>query len=139
MVSAAPTAPARGNDVSTPAAESVARHAESQAKSARPHQPITTLVPDRSGRPPIAEVPVDGNAQGSVYLQVEDVAERLRCSTRTIHELTRTCAIPHRRLPGTRRCLFREEDLEVWENGAPLEVTELPRGGRLVRPHPAAT
>src|SRR6266540_3244180 len=39
----------------------------------------------------------------SPYLLVEDVARRLRCSCRTIHELTRTCAIPHRRLPGGRR------------------------------------
>ena len=44
---------------------------------------------------------------GGPYLLVEDVAERLRCSTRTVHELTRTNAIPHRRLPGSRRCLFR--------------------------------
>jgi excisionase family DNA binding protein len=83
-------------------------------------------------------VPADAAARSNAYLQVEDVAERLRCSTRTIHELTRTSAIPHRRLPGTRRCLFREEELEAWENGSPLEATELPRGGRLVLPRPAA-
>lgn len=70
----------------------------------------------------------------SPYLLVEDVAERLRCSTRTIHELTRTNSIPHRRLPGTRRCLFRPEELEAWENGSPLEVTTLPGGGRVVTP-----
>ncbi|HUP21988.1 MAG TPA: helix-turn-helix domain-containing protein [Thermoanaerobaculia bacterium] len=72
------------------------------------------------------------------YLLVEDVAERLRCSIRTIHELTRTNAIPHRRLPGTRRCLFRLDELQAWENGTPLEVTVLPRGGRLVLPRRAA-
>ena len=71
---------------------------------------------------------------GSPYLLVEDVAERLRCSTRTVHELTRTNAIPHRRLPGSRRCLFRPDELEAWENGTPLEVTALPRGGRVVAP-----
>lgn len=70
----------------------------------------------------------------SPYLLVEDVAQRLRCSCRTIHELTRTCAIPHRRLPGGRRCLFREDELEAWEAGAPLEVIETDRGGRVVRP-----
>ena len=68
------------------------------------------------------------------YLLVEDVAERLRCSTRTVHELTRTKSIPHRRLPGSRRCLFRSDELEAWERGSPLEVTELPRGGRVVIP-----
>lgn len=72
------------------------------------------------------------------YLLVEDVAERLRCSIRTVHELTRTNAIPHRRLPGTRRCLFRLDELEAWEDGAPLEVSELPRCGRLVVPRRAA-
>jgi len=70
----------------------------------------------------------------SPYLLVEDVAERLHCSTRTIHELTRTNSIPHRRLPGSRRCLFRPDELEAWENGSPLEVTALPRGGRVVTP-----
>lgn len=74
---------------------------------------------------------------GSPYLLVEDVAERLRCSTRTVHELTRTNAIPHRRLPGARRCLFRREELEAWEDGTPLEVTPLPRGGRVVSPRRA--
>lgn len=71
---------------------------------------------------------------GSPYLLVEDVAERLRCSTRTIHELTRTNSIPHRRLPGSRCCLFRPDELEAWENGTALEVTALPRNGRVVTP-----
>ncbi|MGH3093860.1 MAG: helix-turn-helix transcriptional regulator [Gaiellaceae bacterium] len=70
----------------------------------------------------------------SPYLLVEDVARRLRCSRRTVHELTRTCAIPYRRLPGGRRCLFREDELEAWEEGATLEVIETVRGGRVVRP-----
>jgi excisionase family DNA binding protein len=73
----------------------------------------------------------------SLYLLVEDVAERLHCSIRTIHELTRTNAIPHRRPPGTRRCLFRADELEAWENGSPLQVTKLPRGGRVVTPQGA--
>jgi len=70
----------------------------------------------------------------SPYRLVEDVAERLHCSTRTVHELTRTNSIPHRRLPGSRRCLFRPDELDAWENGAPLSVVDLPRGGRLVTP-----
>jgi hypothetical protein len=51
-----------------------------------------------------------------------------------VHELTRQGLIPHRRLPGSRRCLFREDELESWECGAPLEMVALERGGRLVRP-----
>jgi excisionase family DNA binding protein len=65
---------------------------------------------------------------------VEEVAERLRCSTRSVYELTRTFAIPHRRLPGSRRCLFLLPELEAWEAGAPLEVVRTARGGRVVRP-----
>jgi excisionase family DNA binding protein len=71
------------------------------------------------------------------YLLVEDVAERLHCSIRTVHELTRTSSIPHRRLAGSRRCLFRVDELEAWENGSALEAIDLPRGGRLVTPGPS--
>ncbi len=74
----------------------------------------------------------------SPYLLVEDVADRLHVSPRTVHELTRTAAIPHRRLPGARRCLFREDELSAWEDGATLEVIDQPRGGRIVRPKVAA-
>jgi excisionase family DNA binding protein len=70
----------------------------------------------------------------SPYLVAEEVAERLRCSLRTIHELTRLRQIPHRRLPGSRRCLFLPVELEAWENGAALETVELRQGGRVVRP-----
>jgi hypothetical protein len=70
----------------------------------------------------------------SPYLLVEDVAARLRCSTRTIHELTRTARIPHRRLPASRRCLFLLDELERWEAGATLQLRNLPRGGRVVSP-----
>lgn len=77
---------------------------------------------------------MSASPNGSPYLLVEDVAARLHCSTRTVHELTRTLGIPHRRLPGSRRCLFTETELELWENGARLEVVEMPRGGRVVKP-----
>ena len=69
-----------------------------------------------------------------VFLLVEEVADRLRCSTRTIHELTRTHAIPHFKRPGSRRCLFREDWLAAWESGADIDVVEQDRGGRVVRP-----
>lgn len=76
----------------------------------------------------------------SPFLSVEEVAERLRCSTRTVYEMTRSSTIPHRRFPGGRRCLFIPSELEAWEDGAPLETTYLPRGGRVVRPaHSART
>jgi Helix-turn-helix domain len=70
----------------------------------------------------------------SPYLTVEDVAARYRCSVRTVHELTRTLAIPHRRLPGSRRCLFLEAELELYDGGTELEVREQSGGGRVVRP-----
>jgi excisionase family DNA binding protein len=70
----------------------------------------------------------------SPYLTVEEVAERLHRKPRTIHELTRTAAIPHRRPSGTRRCLFIPSEVDAWLNGAELEVRELPQGGRVVRP-----
>ena len=68
------------------------------------------------------------------FLITSEVAARLRCSLRTVHELTRFNRIPHRRLAGARRCLFRTDELEAWENGARLEVHDLPDGGRIVRP-----
>jgi excisionase family DNA binding protein len=76
----------------------------------------------------------DLTAARSPFLTVEEVAARERCSVRRIHELTRTGAIPHFRLPGSRRCLFKPDELEKWEAGAELEMLELRRGGRIVRP-----
>jgi hypothetical protein len=70
----------------------------------------------------------------SPFLLVADVAERYAVSTRWVLERTRLRAIPHRRLPGSRRCLFLADDLLAWENGAELQVVELADGGRLVRP-----
>jgi predicted DNA-binding transcriptional regulator AlpA len=70
----------------------------------------------------------------SPFLLVEDVCERYSVSKRWVLKRTRTGTIPHRRLPGSRRCLFVEADLAAWENGASLEVRELGAGGRLVRP-----
>jgi excisionase family DNA binding protein len=68
------------------------------------------------------------------FLTCEEVAERLRCSVRSVHELTRTNSVPFRRLPGQRRCLFVEAELVAWEDGARLEVVELEHGGRVVKP-----
>lgn len=35
---------------------------------------------------------------------------------------------------GARRCYSKMDDLEEWQEGAPLEVLELADGGRRVRP-----
>ena len=70
----------------------------------------------------------------SPFLTVDAVARRLHVSTRTIHEMTRTNSIPHFKLPGRRRCLFRAEDLEQWEQGSELAVVETSGGGRFVYP-----
>ena len=75
-----------------------------------------------------------GHHASSPYLLVEEVAQRLRCSTRRVRELCRLHEIPHRKLPGSRRLLFLAQELELWENGMELEAIELPRGGRVVRP-----
>lgn len=70
----------------------------------------------------------------SPFLTADEVAARLRCSLRTVHELARRNEIPLRRLPGCRRLLFAAEHLTQWEDGAPLETIQLSRGGRVVRP-----
>jgi excisionase family DNA binding protein len=74
----------------------------------------------------------------SPYLMVEDVAALLGCSKRTVHERARLAEIPHRRPPAARRLLFVEAELRAWLDGAPLELVELPRGGRVVGPRDAA-
>jgi excisionase family DNA binding protein len=84
----------------------------------------------------VAERAHEVRTPASPYCTVEEVAERLRCSIATVHEWTRTGAIPHRRLPGSRRCLFLESELEAWEAGAELQVRELARGGRIVEVKP---
>ena len=68
------------------------------------------------------------------FLITSEVAARLRCSVRTVHELTRLGLIPPRRLPGSRRCLFRIDELEAWEDGARLETVDLGSAARVVRP-----
>jgi predicted DNA-binding transcriptional regulator AlpA len=73
-------------------------------------------------------------AIGGHFLVVEQVAQLIGVKPRTIHEYTRQeCGIPHRVLPGGRRCLFERAALEAWMNGAKLERIDLPRGGRIVR------
>ena len=68
------------------------------------------------------------------YLKVEDVAELLHISTRTVHEMTRQRRIPFRRPPYTRRCLFNLAEIEAWMNGAKLETEKFEGNGLAVRP-----
>jgi excisionase family DNA binding protein len=70
----------------------------------------------------------------SPFLTLEEAAVRLRLSARSMRELTRTATVPHRKTPGGRRCLFLADELDAWMLGAELDVRELPRGGRVVRP-----
>jgi predicted DNA-binding transcriptional regulator AlpA len=70
----------------------------------------------------------------SPYMLVEDVSALLGCSKRTVHERARLAQIPHRRPPSSRRLLFLESEIRAWLDGVELEVIELPRGGRVVRP-----
>ena len=71
---------------------------------------------------------------GSPFLLVEGAAALLGCSKRTVHERARLGEIPHRRPPAARRLLFLEPEIRAWLDGAPLELVELPRGSRVVRP-----
>jgi excisionase family DNA binding protein len=68
------------------------------------------------------------------YLTVAEAAALTRRSPRSIHELTRTARIPHRRPAGTLRCLFLEDELQAWMDGCGLEVVEAVGGGRVVKP-----
>jgi excisionase family DNA binding protein len=77
---------------------------------------------------------VEQQERSSPFLVTREVAALLRCSVRSIYELTRTEQIPFRRMAGTRRCLFRADEIASWLDGAGLEVVELGRGGRVVRP-----
>lgn len=67
------------------------------------------------------------------YLTVEAVAERLQCSPRTVQSLIARDALPYRRVPGMRRLLIVERELDAYIDGAELEIVALPRGGRVVR------
>lgn len=71
----------------------------------------------------------------SHFLRVIDVAKRWDVCVRTIHERTRTRTIPFRRFPHTRACLFLEEELLAFEQGAELLIDER-NGGVYVRPVP---
>jgi excisionase family DNA binding protein len=68
------------------------------------------------------------------YLTVEQAAELLHQSPRSIHERTRLRAIPMRKLRGTRRVLIPRDELFEFMGGADLEVVEKADGSVIVRP-----
>lgn len=68
----------------------------------------------------------------SPYLLVEAVADRYGCTVGTVQERCRLRQLPHRKLPGSRRLLFLEAELERYDAGGELVVKELARGGRVV-------
>jgi excisionase family DNA binding protein len=66
------------------------------------------------------------------YLLVEDIAARYGVSVRTVHSWTAAGRIPHRKIPGVRRCLFLEAELADWENGG--RVVEVENGRAKAEP-----
>ena len=70
------------------------------------------------------------------YLTVKDVAARYggAWSEWQIRELARTNRLPHRKHAGCSRLLFLETELDAYDDGAPLHVRTLPKGGRIVTP-----
>jgi excisionase family DNA binding protein len=69
------------------------------------------------------------------HLTIDEVADILRCSKRTVAELVRTHRIPHMRPPYMNRVLFPPAWLARWLNGEWELTTEYTTGGgRIVRP-----
>ena len=69
-------------------------------------------------------------------LTVEGVCDLLGVSKRTVHGWTSARTIPCRRIPGTRRIIFIENELRQWIDAGgnlPLEVIEQPHDGLIVR------
>ena len=69
----------------------------------------------------------------SPFLTLEEAAEYVRMSAYTLGEKCREYAAPHRKAPGSRRLLFRQNELEDWLDGAELEFVTQKKGGRVVR------
>lgn len=71
----------------------------------------------------------------SPYITVEEAAERLGYTPRTIRELCRTSRIPHRKLAGgSSPCKFLLAELDAWVDGAAVAVvTPAGHPGRVVK------
>jgi hypothetical protein len=68
------------------------------------------------------------------HMLVEDVAELVGANLRMLQARAAAGGAPHRRIPGTRRLLFLEDELHAWIDGAELETIRTPNGSRVVRP-----
>ena len=72
-------------------------------------------------------------------LLVEDVMRMFGVGRRTVHGWTSARTVPCRRIAGTRRIFFLEDEIRQWvDTGGtlPLDVSEQPNGGLVVRPKP---
>ena len=71
----------------------------------------------------------------SPYIDVEEAAERLGYTPRTIRELCRTSRIPHRNSRvAARRAEFIPAELDAWADGAQIvAVTPAGHPGRVVK------
>ena len=67
------------------------------------------------------------------FLTVEETAQQLRCSVRTVQERIAKGTVPHRKIAGLRRVLVPVDELELMIDGAELETVAAPNGGRIVR------
>jgi hypothetical protein len=68
------------------------------------------------------------------FLNITETAERYGTTPRALRDKTRKNLIPFTLRPGWKGCMFLPEHLDAWDDGAALEVVELPDGGKLVRP-----
>jgi excisionase family DNA binding protein len=68
------------------------------------------------------------------WLTVEEAAEYVGLSPRSLSDLSRVRAVPHRRIPRTRQLRFRADELDQWLDGCRLVSEDLDGGGRVVRP-----
>jgi hypothetical protein len=69
------------------------------------------------------------------FRTTEQAAEILGYSVSWLHKQTRREAVPFRKLPHGRLCLFEEEPLRYWaDTGCELERIDLPGGGKIIRP-----
>jgi excisionase family DNA binding protein len=68
------------------------------------------------------------------WLTVEEAADYVGMSPRSLSDLARARGVPHRRLSRTRRLRFRRDELDQWLDGCRLVSEDLDGGGRVVRP-----
>jgi excisionase family DNA binding protein len=69
-----------------------------------------------------------------VFLTLDEAAELLRSTPRSVRERSAAGKIPHWRPAGCRASLYPVDELESWlASGEPLELLELKDGERICR------